>query len=156
MIKDKADTFESHQGTRMSIKIIGFTGTRHLEEVPAERRQSLIDTLRPLAKRAEEVHHGDCEGADTFAHFIAARETMVVIHPPTNPKHRSFCAKEYDIEDSIIIELRPQHYLVRNHAIVDESDLLVALPKTLVEEKRSGTWATIRYARARGVKVWIV
>ena len=140
----------------MNIDIIGFTGTRSINDISSERRQKLIDILRPLARMAQEFHHGDCDGADTFAHCIAARETTIVIHPPKNPKYRSYCAEQFTEEGYLIIELKPRPYLIRNHAIVDESDLLIALPKTLTEELRSGTWSTIRYARTSGTKVLII
>ena len=37
--------------------------------------------------------------------------------------------------------------LDRNHDIVERCDLLIATPHTVEEQLRSGTWATIRYAR---------
>jgi len=36
---------------------------------------------------------------------------------------------------------------LRNHKIVDICDILVAFPQTNSETVRSGTYATIRYAR---------
>jgi hypothetical protein len=47
-------------------------------------------------------------------------------------------------------------YLVRNHEIVDDSQVLIAAPKEFTEQLRSGTWATIRYARKIGRTVRIV
>ena len=41
----------------------------------------------------------------------------------------------------------PKDYLERNHDIVDETDMLIATPGEEQEVQRSGTWATIRYAR---------
>jgi hypothetical protein len=38
----------------------------------------------------------------------------------------------------------------RNHDIVDETELLIACPGELAEAVRSGTWATVRYARKLG------
>ena len=40
-----------------------------------------------------------------------------------------------------------QEYLNRNHNIVDASEILIACPAQTEEVIRSGTWATIRYAR---------
>jgi hypothetical protein len=40
-----------------------------------------------------------------------------------------------------------KEYLDRNHDIVDSSDLLIAVSESTVEVLRSGTWATIRYAK---------
>lgn len=46
--------------------------------------------------------------------------------------------------------------LKRNYDIVDACDILLAAPRTLTEELRSGTWATIRYARKTGKKYLIL
>ena len=90
--------------------------------------------------RVAELHHGDCIGSDAQAHKIA-RELgyRVVGHPPINSSKRAFC--DFD-------ELRePREYLIRNHDIVDETNVMVATPDA-PETLRSGTWATIRYARS--------
>jgi hypothetical protein len=41
----------------------------------------------------------------------------------------------------------PKPYLVRNHDMVDQSEFLIGTPGEEQEVLRSGTWATIRYAR---------
>jgi hypothetical protein len=53
------------------------------------------------------------------------------------------------------IELKPQDPLVRNRAIVDACDFLIAAPEG-PEVQRSGTWATIRYARKQGKQVTLI
>ena len=116
-------------------EVVGFTGTQ--EGMSYEQ----TNALRQALIGATELHHGDCIGADAQAHDIA-REIggiRIVIHPPTDPSRRAF--KRGDI----IREPKP--YLERNHDIVDESASLIAAPKSDVEELRSGTWATVRYAR---------
>jgi len=54
------------------------------------------------------------------------------------------------------IRRNPKPYLERNHNIVDESELLIACPKSKEEELRSGTWATVRYARKKGVRIILI
>jgi hypothetical protein len=51
--------------------------------------------------------------------------------------------------------LEPKLYMERNHDVVHACDFLLALPGTDHEVVRSGTWATVRYARkiARGYQV---
>ena len=49
-----------------------------------------------------------------------------------------------------------KRYLERNRDIVDACDILIACPRTLKEELRSGTWATVRYARKVGKPVAIL
>jgi hypothetical protein len=47
-------------------------------------------------------------------------------------------------------------YLSRNHDILLQCDMLVAALKTREEEERSGTWATVRYAKIRNVTVVVL
>jgi hypothetical protein len=121
-----------------------------------------LDTAWFLLSRvhAVKLHHGDCVGGDEEFHqmALAQREVRkscglpymaITIHPPSNPEKRAFC-EGYD-------EVRKAFpYLVRNHHIVDESDLLIAAPRTANEELRSGTWATARYAWKLGKPVIII
>jgi hypothetical protein len=103
--------------------------------------------LRQL--HATELHHGDCVGGDAQLHDVARRLGLRVVgHPPDNMSKRAHCQCD---------ELRvPRPYLDRNHDIVDETEVLLAGPKDTVEELRSGTWATVRYARKRGKQVHVV
>jgi hypothetical protein len=95
-----------------------------------------------------ELHHGDCVGADADAHAIArALRARVVVHPPWVTKKRAFCHGN-ETRD-------PLPYLERNHHIVDETDMLIATPRG-PELLRSGTWATVRYARQQGKVIVII
>lgn len=89
----------------------------------------------------EELHEGDCVGADAQAAAIALAlgDVTIVAHPPTIGDHRAYAfAHEWR---------EPKDYIPRNHDIVDETELLLATPGLSYEEQRSGTWATVRYAR---------
>lgn len=116
----------------------GFTGTRH-GQTEAQKR-----TLGPCFRADDEWHHGDCVGSDEEAHIMArAAGADVVIHPPTADAMRAFCMGAKSI--------RPRRpYLQRNGDIVDETDHTVATPAEMEEQKRGGTWSTIRYAQSRG------
>lgn len=116
---------------------IGFTGTQIGMTAPQ------LSNVQCEISRANEWHHGDCLGADLESATAAIRQGVkTVAHPPENPVKRAWHVS------TIILAVLP--YLVRNHAIVDDSDELVAAPATMAEERRSGTWATIRYARKVG------
>lgn len=122
---------------------VGFTGTQFGLTVP----QSLV--LADLLTVWEELHHGDCLGADAEAAELAkAGGLWVVAHPPTNPAKRAFA--HYDEQRGAL------PYLVRNQAIVDETRMLIACPTGVTEARRSGTWATVRYARSRGRTVIVI
>ncbi len=88
---------------------------------------------------ATELHHGDCVGWDEIADYLASKLGIKrIAHPPTDPKYRAFCKSD---------EIRPEFpYLTRNHHIIDETEILLACPNA-PETLRSGTWATVRYAR---------
>lgn len=128
---------------------IGFTGTQHEAYLTEERKARLQQILIDLWRDDEEMvfHHGDCIGADEYAAKTARRlKYKIVGHPPTNATKRA-----YVISD---LWLEPKPYLVRNKSIVNASRILVAMPRIVGhEELRSGTWATIRYARMAGREV---
>lgn len=127
--------------------IVGFTGTQigmSGKQISEFRRQ--LDVLDPI-----EFHHGDCVGADEEAHNIVTDYGIrVVIHPPDISSKRAFC------KGVGVRVLGKKGYIARNHDIVDACDVLIAAPKHDVEELRSGTWATIRYARKLGKRVVIL
>lgn len=123
---------------------IGFTGTRH--GLTWAQRGRLIHLLRYSFNPPGVFHHGDCVGADAMAHDLARRAGyQIVRHPSLNPKHRAFCNEG--------VQRKLKRYLDRNHDIVDESDILIACPYQAKEVMRSGTWATVRYARKKGKPV---
>jgi hypothetical protein len=46
-------------------------------------------------------------------------------------------------------------YMKRNDALIADASTLLAFPATATEQVRSGTWATVRRARKRGLDVRI-
>jgi hypothetical protein len=127
--------------------IIGFTGTQQGMTVKqAIKFVAIIQALKPI-----EFHHGDCIGADAEAHDLIRGENQpicIILHPPTSKSKRAF--KDADK----VYEAKP--YIERNHDIVDVCDKLIACPKDIEEELRSGTWATARYALKCRKKVYII
>ncbi len=110
----------------------------------------LVAVLAELEEMTE-AHHGDCHGADTIFHWVIEYThpgAELHIHPPEDDKKRSFCVGH------MTYEVKP--YLERNRDIVNACDVLIACPKGEKEELRSGTWATIRYARKVGKPVAIL
>lgn len=63
---------------------------------------------------------------------------------------RAFCYRRKGVGGELPIEREPGPYLWRNHQIVDATSALIAAPFGFEEELRSGTWATVRYARKLG------
>lgn len=128
---------------------IGITATR-MGLHPSQQRV-LRGMLRELV--VDRLHHGDCVGGDAASHRIAHELNIpVTVHPPTNPQARSYCEiGPYDI----LLPRKP--YIERNHDIVLATQLLIALPDGPEHKnKRSGTWATYRFARTQGRKAVVV
>lgn len=125
---------------------IGFTGTQKgMTEIQSKTLSTFIFTT---LKGEAEFHHGDCIGADTDFHKIVTETyNKIIIHPPINSSKRSFC------NGDIILECK--EYLVRNHDIVDSTDVLFVAPSGMNEELRSGTWATYRYAMKKEKAIFI-
>lgn len=129
---------------------VGFTGTQ--QGMTEDQRLMLTSELfeADSASGAVTFHHGDCVGADSQAHAIAVTMGLgIVIHPPKNDTKRAYCRQG----NSVV--LPPKEYLERNHDIVDMSKVLIACPRG-PETLRSGTWATVRYARITGIHTVII
>ena len=120
---------------------IGFTGTR--EGMSQWQKELLVLALFEL--KPTEFHHGDCAGADSEAHDIVREffpEVRIVVHPPKSDYLRAYKTGDHTM---------PQDdYIPRDERIVDMTDYLIGAPRvTDYEEKRSGSWYTVRYARRR-------
>lgn len=132
--------------------IIGITGTRSLDQMMRKdhRLRLLRHYLIMNRTTLTELHHGDCVGVDEYAaHAATVTGICTVAHPPIDTKYRAH-------HKSVHI-IAPREYLERNHDIVDACDFLLALPKDPDKEVvRSGTWATIRYARSINKETFIL
>ena len=104
-------------------KPVGFTGTRKgMSAFQKIQFTSVINWLQPGT-----FHHGGAEGADIEAEWLvgcAPLDCLVVLHA---------------------IDRRGP--LARNRDIVTACEILIAAPDGDEEYLRSGTWATVRYAR---------
>lgn len=105
---------------------VGFTGTRQgMSAAQCRQLQTVLYALRGVL----EFHHGGAVGSDRQAAQLAATLGFVTEHPAKGDP------------------------LGRNRAIVASVDLLIAAPESDTEVLRSGTWATVRYARQAGKPV---
>lgn len=120
---------------------IGFTGTRlGMTNLQRTRLDWLLDVLvRGSRSRGEAVtfHHGaDMDGSDGEAEEIAVMHIprdQVVRHAPKTRTAKDLLARDRDIANVVAI--------------------LIGAPRTDKEELRSGTWATVRYARQAGIPI---
>ena len=119
---------------------VGFTGTRkgmsEAQKSQLHRVLALLQYAAQVSNQSVRVFHGGALGADDEAHYIADRLGM-----DPNPV-------------LVMSEDSPgRSYLARNRVIVSRAELLIAAPETDTEQLRSGTWATVRYARQAGKPV---
>lgn len=133
----------------VTLDSVGTTGTQRggtVEQLVSAR----MILQRAFAAGYHKLRHGDCIGWDEEIHAIALEIGFdVIIHPPDNDSKRAFCT-------GAKLVLPPKPYLERNHDIVDASVALIAGPGERLEQLRSGTWATIRYARTKYKKIYYV
>ena len=119
--------------------VAGFSGTR--DGMTAWQCDNLLTELKILG--IEELHHGDCIGADQQAFLIASfLEIKTVAHPPSSPLLRAFT------NSNEVLPKKP--YLERNRDIVDASECLIVGAKQDYPQERGGTWYTYRYAQNMG------
>ena len=129
--------------------ILGFTGTR---DGMTQRQKDWVVRLFEMYKPVGVVH-GMCIGADAQFHELALAykkeyyPQLRIVGRPCTIKRDQMQIRYADFQ-TVHGEMPP---LIRNQEIVDSCTKLIACPKLMVEEIRSGTWATIRYAR-RSVK----
>lgn len=136
------------------MRIIGFTGTRH--GTTKAQLECLSERLANESCCGDdiELRHGCCIGADEELSEIAAESFpwMAQVGYPSNldgfnsVKAIQRCKRTFPAKPP----------LDRNHDVVDGAAILYACPQGMSEERRSGTWATVRYARKKGIEVCII
>ena len=110
--------------------IVGFTGTR--KGMSRRQQEQFALVVERFSDPWEEFHHGDARGADSDAVRIV---------------------RSIDPDLAIVAHPAGPDPLARNREIVQLSDILIAAPETNKETLRSGTWATVRYARDAGLPI---
>lgn len=126
---------------------IGFTGSRN--GMTDAQKELLTEVLATNGMTS--FVHGGATGADTEAHDIASWVPITVMPGcdkngvPRNPREWG----DADVEKAL-------PFLVRNLRIINDSDMMVACPDSMMEIGRSGTWSTIRQTRKKRVPLVII
>jgi len=130
--------------------ILGFSGTR--DGMSTRQSSALTDILASMYERHEHIFvHGDCIGSDAEAAILADHLCWVVeARPCTIENMRAHTERRIDCAYH-----EPKPPLIRNQDIVNQCEILIAAPKSLLVQK-GGTWATIHYARKIGRPVIIL
>jgi len=134
------------------MKTLGFTGTR--QGMTDIQREQFIWLLKTKFKEPFEFVNGGCYGADEDSYVIVMVKTTnhITIHPS------NIQGTQFDWEPGVrvgrvaVLDQKPP--LERNWHIAG-SDALAATPAGQ-QVKRSGTWATIRYASRQGRPIYII
>lgn len=142
------------------MRAIGFTGTRKgFTEAQREGLRLLMAWLTdtggslPLPGVPQVVgHHGQAEGADE-AFWLICRELGWGIE--MWPALHTTAETGLIVHPKEVLHL-PDEPLRRNRKIVDVTEALIACPASRREEQRSGTWATVRYARSKRRPIYMV
>lgn len=143
------------------IDTLAFTGTR--EGMTERQKAALALRVAGLAPRV--FLHGGAEGADTEAHdtileYVTSAAAVIEVYP-CNTWRRDVWRDSYRRQlvfeagrDFIVHPIMEP--LARNHVMVDRCNHLLATPAQPEEQHRSGTWATIRYARSKCKPVTLI
>jgi len=133
---------------------IGFTGSRHGMSASARAKVQALFMIHWTINSANTLRHGDCTGSDEEAFKIAkALGFLTYAYPASNVSERWLAKTKSDLV------MVPLPALERNTIIVSESTILIATVQGFTSNQaqmRSGTWATVRYAKKEGIPFWLV
>lgn len=125
---------------------VGFTGTQ--QGMSSEQRATVAEILNSLGHISVAIH-GACIGADyDFNQICSEMDIPIEAYPSTIKGKTAECVGAWLHP--------PMPPLDRNRAIVERADIILACPAQYEEILRSGTWATVRYARKANVKLIII
>lgn len=131
---------------------VGFTGPRYPSEHIGDR---ISAALKSLNKYEDELIVGGCTGVDELvARFGTSLGFRVHVVLPANRSRIDaqwmfYCTSHEEMPQGTT-------YMQRNDRLVELSDQYIGFPDTPEEELYSGTWATIRRARKKGIHVTII
>lgn len=134
---------------------LGVTGMHKPPDfaVAVERVNIAFDSLHGTYDFSE-VTTGAAPGVDTIAFCAAYLRWPHALHRvlvPTGLMHNEALVSLVRDWPNVEVKEIAGGYLKRDDAIVENTDLLAAFPRTTREERRSGTWTTIRRGSTAGV-----
>lgn len=138
---------------------VAATGARGFRRGEEEYAAGIIsDAIGSLQVLPTEFITGAAWGADTLAcqaglayWGVQCKHRIVVPDAP----HNEALVKSVAKLKAVTVEYMPKgtDYMARNDRLVELCQLLLAFPSTASEVQRSGTWATVRRARKRDIRV---
>lgn len=135
--------------------IIGFTGTR--DKVTRIQKERLAAFLYNMSlHRYDRLFHGGAENADEEAHNLAQQFSYSIEIFPCNGDRRHYWLDRKVKNGEATLIHATNKPLDRNRVIAERCNYLVAVPYQMDEIQRSGTWATVRYAREKRKSLTII
>jgi hypothetical protein len=132
---------------------VGYSGTRRGMTDPQKQAVRMtVWNLIGSSPRRHAVHHGDCIGGDAQFHKMCQLIGVRIVKHPANGVHakdKANCRGAGEVRR----EMPP---LERNKIIVLETDCMIIAPHEYEERVRSGTWATWRFAKALGRRIYLI
>jgi predicted Rossmann fold nucleotide-binding protein DprA/Smf involved in DNA uptake len=121
----------------------------------------LVETVIQQLPDVTEIHTGAARGIDTIAfmssveHWPDAKQRLFVPFGMAYNYPLLTWANRHVRQDLLDVQLVRGGYMKRNDALVADAEVLLAFPAFPGERRRSGTWATVRRARALGIPVHV-
>jgi hypothetical protein len=140
---------------------LGFTGSR--EGMTGAQKEWVRKFVAENTNSIDEVHHGDCVGADDEFDDIVREFAMayckVISHPSNVDTSRAYVDWKPSVNNkprlrTVVSEVRPP--ILRDCDIVESVDVVIATPKTRERQKHSGTWFTYGYAKQKGKTAYLI
>lgn len=132
------------------------TGTTELSGNAQER--IIYEALYAIAGDVDKFYTGGADGVDSYCAQVGFEHCINEVWSENTELWGVVPAGLYwnrkTLEYFDLVEYINGDYMDRNDVLVARAEVLLAFPKTRFEERRSGTWATIRRARKAKVPVW--
>lgn len=138
----------------MRYSVTGLSSPLSSPQGTARRVRGAFADLDPVPS---EFTTGAAEGIDTLAAHIGLEVWGLqrTLHRVCIPAGVYYHPCWEDPPSFYVVERVTGGYMKRNDRLVDHADVLLAFPRNRNEYLRSGTWATVRRARKRGIEVRI-
>lgn len=131
--------------------VLAFTATR--KGITLEQIQSAHEIVS--VEEPTKFLHGCAEGGDRQLHDVATPGRRELC-PSRKEQFRWALDNVVEGDEIRDIPTGKNPEITRNRRMVDRASVLVACPESATEIQRSGTWATIRYARTLGRRIAII
>lgn len=127
---------------------VGFTGTQQgMTNLQVVVLREVLSELQPSVFK-----HGGAIGADLQAeHAVlsAYPDCPIRVYPAAG-------SPPYSLPRHGLVTVYPPMPPLKRNRIIAASPVLIGTPATYAEQRRSGTWATLRYGRTAGAKLYII